>query len=58
MLEFLHFLGGESTKIAPTGDILNQPPCERSSIRTKLADRYFQHAHFIPIVTVGKRSAY
>ena len=30
-------------KTAPTGDIFDQPPCETSSIRIKLADHVGDH---------------
>ena len=65
--KFVPALGGSGTKIAPPGDIFDQPPGEMSSIQGKLADHvddhavlspYFQHAYFILIVGVGKRGEY
>ena len=38
---FSVFLGGDGTKIAPLGDIFDQPiPCERVSIRSKFAGQH------------------
>ena len=36
--KFVPFLGGDGTKIAPLGDLFDQPPGEISRIRGKLAD--------------------
>ena len=36
--KFVPVLGGGGTKIASTGDIFDQPSCEVTSIRGKLAD--------------------
>ena len=38
--------------------LLKCVPCSRRDRRGISYRRYFQHAHFIPIVGVGKRSAY
>ena len=40
---FSPILVGDDTKTAPAGDIFDQPPCPRSSIRTKLADHAEDH---------------
>ena len=44
---FNHFEGG-GTKIAPPGDIFDQPPGEMSSIRGKLADHIGDHVVLSP----------
>ena len=45
---FFPVLGGDGAKIAPTGDIYDQPPGEISWIRGKLADHVEDHAVSIP----------
>ena len=35
--KFVLVLGGDGTKIAPTGDLFDQPPREMSSIRASLS---------------------
>ena len=42
------FLVGDGTKISPSGDIFHRPPCERSSIRVKLADHVGDHLVLSP----------
>ena len=44
--------GGDGTKIAPTGDIFDQPPGRTSSIRGKLADHLGDHVVLSPEGTV------
>ena len=41
---FVPVLGGNSTKIAPTGDIFDQPPDQMRQNRDKLADHVGDHA--------------
>ena len=41
--KFVPVWGGDDTKIAPTGDIFDQPTGEMSSIRGKLADHVGDH---------------
>ena len=40
---FAPVLGGDATKLAPTGDKFDQPPSRMSSIRGKLADHLGDH---------------
>ena len=46
--KFVPVLGGDGTKIAPTGDLFDQPPDEMSSIRGKLADHVGDHVVLSP----------
>ena len=45
---FFFVLGGVGTKKAPPGDIFDQVPCERSSIRTKLANHVGDNVELSP----------
>ena len=45
---FVPVLGGDDTKIAPPGDLFDQPHCEMSWIRGKLADHAGDHAALSP----------
>ena len=45
---FVPFLGGDGTKLAPIGDIFNQPSGELCVIRGKLADYIEDHAVLSP----------
>ena len=49
---FSPVLGGDGTKVAPTGDIFDQPPGRMSSIRGKLADHLEDHVVLSPEGTV------
>ena len=56
-------LGGDGTKIAPTGDIFGQPPGEMSSVRGKLADHVGDHIVLYPegavlVTSTGTESSY
>ena len=60
---FVPVLGGDCTKIAPTGDIFDQPPGGMISIRGKLADHVGDHVVLPPEGTVlvtspGTESSY
>ena len=46
--KFVPFLGGDGTKIAPLGDLFDQPPGEISRIRGKLADHVGDHVVLSP----------
>ena len=48
MLEFLPRFGEDGTKTAPSGDIFDQPLCERISICNKLADSVGYHVTLPP----------
>ena len=60
--KFIPVLGGDGTKIAPPGDIFDQPPGETSLLRGKLADHVEDHALLSPeeavLVTPGTESSY
>ena len=45
---FFFVLRGDGTKKAPPGDIFDQLPCERSSIRTKLANHVGDNVELSP----------
>ena len=45
---FVPVLGGDDTKIAPPGDLFDQPPGEMSWIRGKLADHAGDHVALSP----------
>ena len=49
---FAPVLGGDGTKIAPTGEKIDQPPGRMSSIRGKLADHLGDHVVLSPEGTV------
>ena len=56
-------LGGDGTKIPPTGDLFGQPPGEMSSIRGKLADHGEDHVVLSPegvvlVTSSGTESSY
>ena len=46
--KFVSVLGGDGTKIAPLGDLFDQPSGEMSSIRGKLADHAGDHVVLSP----------
>ena len=55
-------LGGNGIKIAPPGDIVDQPTCERSSIRRKLTDHVGNHVVLSPggavlVISPGEKSS-
>ena len=61
--KYVPVLGGDGTKIAPTGDIFDQPPGGMSSIRGKLADRVGDHVVVSPegavlVTSPGTESSY
>ena len=45
---FVPVLGGDGTKIAPPGDLFDQPPGEMSWSRGKLADHAGDHVGLFP----------
>ena len=60
---FVPVLGGDGTKIAPTGDIFDQPPGGMSSVRGKLANHVGDHAVLSPegsvlVTSTGTESSY
>ena len=60
---FVPALGGDGTKIAPTGDIFGQPPGGMSSVRGKLADHVRDHVVLSPegsvlVTSTGAESSY
>ena len=61
--KFVPVLGGDSTKIAPTGDIFDQPPGGMISIRGKLADHVGDHVvlsleRAVFVTSLGTESSY
>ena len=61
--KFVPVLGGDGTKLAPIGDIFNQPSGELSGIRGKLADYLGDHAVLSPeganlVASSGTDSSY
>ena len=61
--KFVPVLGGDGTKIAPPGDLFDQPPGEMSSIRGKLADNVEDHLVLSPegvvlVTSPGTDSSY
>ena len=60
---FVSVLGGNGTKIAPTGDIFDQPPGQMRLIRGKLADHVGDHVLSSPegailVTSPGTKSSY
>ena len=60
---FVPALGGDDTKIAPTGDIFGQPPGGMSSVRGKLANHVGNHVVLSPegailVTSTGTESSY
>ena len=60
---FVPVLGGNGTKIAPTGDIFGQPPGQMRWIRGKLADHVGDHVVSSPegavlVTSPGTKSLY
>ena len=60
---FVPALGGDDTKIAPTGDIFGQPPGGMSSVRGKLANHVGDHVVLSPegailVTSTGTESSY
>ena len=60
---FVPVLGGDGTKIAPTGDIFGQPPGGMSSVRGKLANHVGDHVVLSPegvvlATSTGTESSY
>ena len=60
---FVSVLRGGGTKIAPTGDIFDEPPGEMSLIRGKLADHVGDHVVVSPegavlVSSTGTESSY
>ena len=63
MNNFVHVLRENGTKIAPTGDIFDQPPDGMSWIRGKLADHIGDHVVLFPeegvlVTSSGTESSY
>ena len=61
--KFIPVLGGNDKKIAPTGDVFDQPPSEMSWIRGKLADHVGDHVVLSPeegvlVTSPGTESSY
>ena len=61
--KFVPVLGGDGTKIAPPGDMFDQPPGEMRRTRGKLADHVEDHAVLYPegavsMTTPGTESSY
>ena len=61
--KFVPVLGGDVTRIAPPGDLLDQPPGEMSRIRGKLAGHIGDHVVLSPegivlMTTSGTESSY
>ena len=61
--KFVPVLGGNGTKIAPPGEMFDQPPGEMRWIRGKLADHVEDHAVLSPegavsMTTPGTESSY
>ena len=61
--KFVPVLGGNSTKIAPTGDIFDQPPGQMRCTRGKLADHVGDHLVLylegaILVTSPGTKSSY
>ena len=61
--KFVPVLGRDGTKIAPPGDIFDQPPGEMRWIRGKVADHVEDHAVLYPervvsLTTPGTESSY
>ena len=52
MLDVFLVLGGDGKKISPFGDIFYHPPCERSSICSKLANNVGDHVVLSPVGAV------
>ena len=48
--KFISVLEGDGTKVAPPGDLFDQPPGEMGSIRGKLADHIGDHVVLSPEV--------
>ena len=60
---FVPVLGGSGTKIAPTGDIFDQPPGQMRFTRGKLADHVGDHVVSSPegdvvVTSPGTKSSY
>ena len=60
---FVPVLGGNGTKIAPTGNIFDLPPGQMRSIRGKLADYVMDHVVSSPegavlVTSPGTKSSY
>ena len=60
---FVPVLGGDGTKIAPRGNLFDEPPGEMSSIRGKLADHVGDHVVLLPeevvlVPSPGMESSY
>ena len=61
--KFVPVWGGDGTKIAPLGDLFDQPPGEMSSIRGKLANYIGDHVVLSPervvlVTSSGTESSY
>ena len=61
--DFVPVLGGNGTKISPTGDIFGQPPGGMSSLRGKLANHVGDHVVLSPegavlVTSAGTESSY
>ena len=55
--KFVSVLGEDGTKVAPTGELFDQPPGERIRIRGKLADHVGDHVVVSPEGVVSVTSA-
>ena len=60
---FVPVLGGDGTKIAPPGDLFDQPADEMKYIRGKLADHVWDHVVLSPegvvlVPSPGTKSSY
>ena len=60
---FVPVLGGDGTKIAPTGDIFGHPPGGMSSVRGKLVNHVGDHVVLSPegavlVTSTGTESSY